>query len=864
VNIFANLPSGTHLISFQTDKPGLAAKIKSLELSVVYQIDNNFILNVNDEQLQLLKRTGIDYRILDQSLSGHSYHLVNIIDLATNIELQSDVIGTLGDYVILKNADIDDLRDPSKRIRFSPLHISTEQTTHRNLHIQDQSVTDIDPLITDLIEDINQDTIEHFISTLQQYETRFMMAPNRFEVSQWIFDQFTRFGFTDVQFDTFSAHSVISYAYVDEDTVTIQRNVVATLPGSGDEDAIFIVCGHYDSFNNYADPFLTAPGADDDASGTAAVLEMARVFMANNITPRRTIRFIAMAAEELMNFGDGGSKHYAALADSIDMDIRMVINHDMIGHTTQTLTNSTVLVNHHYTSDHYADLAMTNIDIYTQINGYLSDYYGADLGPFIQRGYTGIYFEESEFSPFYHSSNDVIENCSMEYCAEVIKASCATLIQCVTIPTSLQTFTITDRSDGTSLALSWKSSTEYNFDHYKIYVGEESGIYTREETTEDTSHVIDQLISGTEYYIGLSVVDSDGYESLVNEQSFIPFYFSLDQGILVIDETTDGDGSLAKPSDEQVDLFYEAVLNTFDISHWDLIDHQGISLTDFGSYSTIIWQADDFSNLMTIDSILNELGRFLHAGGNLLYTGYLPCQAIAGTFEYPDTFEVGDFVYEYLKISATNKGFGTRFSGANSRSAEYFDIDVDTNKIEHIPTLHLSNIESIEPTDQGVPILFYDSGYDSLSVQGRMKGEPVGIEYIGEDYKVVTLTFPLYFMEEKRSKELLEYIIGVKFSEPMTIAGATTEIPESFALYQNYPNPFNPTTMINYQLSMNNDVELSIYNLLGQKIATLVSEYQQAGKHSVTWDATDMASGVYYYVLNSGDFHDVKKMVLLR
>jgi hypothetical protein len=88
--------------------------------------------------------------------------------------------------------------------------------------------------------------------------------------------------------------------------------------------------------------------------------------------------------------------------------------------------------------------------------------------------------------------------------------------------------------------------------------------------------------------------------------------------------------------------------------------------------------------------------------------------------------------------------------------------------------------------------------------------------------------------------------------------------PKKYVLTQNYPNPFNPVTMINYQLPMANDVELSIYNLLGQKVATLVSERQDIGAHEVDWDASGIASGVYYYRLEAGEFVDVKKMVLLR
>jgi len=89
-------------------------------------------------------------------------------------------------------------------------------------------------------------------------------------------------------------------------------------------------------------------------------------------------------------------------------------------------------------------------------------------------------------------------------------------------------------------------------------------------------------------------------------------------------------------------------------------------------------------------------------------------------------------------------------------------------------------------------------------------------------------------------------------------------LPKKFALGQNYPNPFNPRTFINYELPITNEVELNIYNLLGQKIATLVDERKVAGYHQVEWDASRFSSGVYYYKIKAGDFQDVKKLILIK
>jgi hypothetical protein len=91
-----------------------------------------------------------------------------------------------------------------------------------------------------------------------------------------------------------------------------------------------------------------------------------------------------------------------------------------------------------------------------------------------------------------------------------------------------------------------------------------------------------------------------------------------------------------------------------------------------------------------------------------------------------------------------------------------------------------------------------------------------------------------------------------------------SKIPTVFALQQNYPNPFNPITMINYQLPIISDVELSIYDLLGQKVARLINKRQKPGYYQVKWDASAFSSGIYFYRIEAGEFQAVKRMILIR
>jgi len=96
------------------------------------------------------------------------------------------------------------------------------------------------------------------------------------------------------------------------------------------------------------------------------------------------------------------------------------------------------------------------------------------------------------------------------------------------------------------------------------------------------------------------------------------------------------------------------------------------------------------------------------------------------------------------------------------------------------------------------------------------------------------------------------------------ISDIDNKLPSTFSLSQNSPNPFNPSTKIKYQLPKVSEVELSIYNLLGQKVVTLVSERQQAGYFQVEWNAGQLASGIYYYLLKTSEFQDAKKMILIK
>jgi len=109
-----------------------------------------------------------------------------------------------------------------------------------------------------------------------------------------------------------------------------------------------------------------------------------------------------------------------------------------------------------------------------------------------------------------------------------------------------------------------------------------------------------------------------------------------------------------------------------------------------------------------------------------------------------------------------------------------------------------------------------------------------------------------------------------KYNPAVTsVASAENSIPDIYVLHDNYPNPFNPSTVISFQLPVNSEVTLSIFNTNGQLVKKLIAGEMNAGQHSFTWDATNeraerVASGVYLYVIKAGEFTAQKKLVLVK
>lgn len=288
----------------------------------------------------------------------------------------------------------------------------------------DKEYTAKELLTFELNEDIRTDSIGSYIKWLENMGTRFALAGNRRDIAVKIRNRLISFGFNNAVLDSF----MISKSYNATLYQVWQYNVIAALEGSGGSDSVSILGAHYDNILMSGDPFLIVPGANDNASGVAALLEIARVMKNNNYLPEGTIKFIAFGGEELGLFG---SYNYAGKAKDDHEKIRMMLNNDMIAY--QPLADKSGWVVNIIDYNNSISMRKRAEELgrkFTLLNFRNDNTYHrqSDSYPFFLNGFKPLFFFSDVIDPNYHSLNDRASACNFEYCSEIVKLNCALLV----------------------------------------------------------------------------------------------------------------------------------------------------------------------------------------------------------------------------------------------------------------------------------------------------------------------------------------------------------------------------------------------------------------------------------------------------
>jgi len=180
-------------------------------------------------------------------------------------------------------------------------------------------------------------------------------------------------------------------------------------------------------------------------------------------------------------------------------------------------------------------------------------------------------------------------------------------------------------------------------------------------------------------------------------------------------------------------------------------------------------------------------------------------------------------------------------------------------------------IESIENVEIGDWILAYNG--DVVIGARQWAGEIIDVPAMGDDGSDYTDGYMkagsvLQFKLLKNGELInLEGDIPVFENNQLYMVSNLTEaipLPEAFSLDRAYPNPFNPTTTLSFAIPIDSEVSLSIYNLQGREVSTLIDANMDAGYHSVVWNANSYASGVYFVKMVAGDFVNTQKLMLVK
>jgi hypothetical protein len=218
-----------------------------------------------------------------------------------------------------------------------------------------------------------------------------------------------------------------------------------------------------------------------------------------------------------------------------------------------------------------------------------------------------------------------------------------------------------------------------------------------------------------------------------------------------------------------------------------------------------------------------------------MYEHYVPYQ-IFGTF--PLTF--GDSAFQ------TMSEYDTAFSSSGSDSANEFNADTNITTIDGYGTLKIY-------------------GYQFECLRVKLNHVNYGDkEFIYLTREGIFIDIDIPASEPDEGNVSVYHMMVLMTSNIQDVKVQPASVPAVYRLSQNYPNPFNPSTTINYQVPAYSHVTITLFNVLGKEIKTIVDENKSGGSYSVRLNADHLASGIYYYRMKAGNFIQTKKLILLK
>ena len=447
-----------------------------------------------------------EFVILDQNPweAGYSYYLIYIDETVNKeayivrINQLADVLHDGGDWLILRiDETLTGQLPPAKNdgtVRIFNKQVVLPQSFSYNT----SGRWDPDPFVVGLLDEVNSTNIIADIQHLEDYGTRNAYVPESVEAQNWLKDQYEDLGLS-VELQDFTMPSGPA-----------SDNVIATQVGTKYPEEYVVLGSHYDSYSYSG----LAPGADDNASGTAGIIEIARILSQHEFD--RTIIFCNFSGEE---YGLYGSAAYADRSAQQGMNILGYFNMDMIGyleagnymHTDVIFPQSAQEL-----ADFYVDVTSVYLPDFTVEFGTLSGG-DSDHTSFNNAGFMGIFpFEDvSNYSPYIHTSNDLIgpsvnNEEQTAIFTRAILASVVTMANLITPPQNL----VAIPGDG-EVDLNWDEM--FDIDYFNIYKDNELA-----GSTTDLFYHDEDVVNGTQYtYYITAIYTESGDESDPSNEVYV-------------------------------------------------------------------------------------------------------------------------------------------------------------------------------------------------------------------------------------------------------------------------------------------------------------------------------------------------------
>jgi hypothetical protein len=372
-------------------------RLEAAQMNIQMYHDFKVVLLVKlDNKLeQTIQTKGWQYEILDQNLASDEYFLVYKVGLGKS-SYPGKFLFESNRSTLVRMSEPEALQAKAQGFEMRLLQAYSLQIEEP---LEEFFIPRHDSLVQQMVQAVSLDSLLTTLRRLQNYGTRYTYSRKCDTAAWYLRDRLVAYSLPTV-YDIYLAGTQRDTSY----------NVIATITGQVQPESIVIICGHFDSYSNT--PYTSAPGADDNGTGTAVVIEAARILSRYRF--RWTIKFVAFSGEEQWMLG---SYHWVdSVAVPQQLKIGGAYNFDMIAYTAYDSTR--MYVNRNTASTPLAVLAESanvQYDIGLNLINYLDEDCAGDNTPFWEHGYKAVFaLEDTEWgiwngsNPHYHTTHDTI------------------------------------------------------------------------------------------------------------------------------------------------------------------------------------------------------------------------------------------------------------------------------------------------------------------------------------------------------------------------------------------------------------------------------------------------------------------------